>query len=102
MFDEIINHRRLPDTIGKSDAFYNTHTGMRRQKYTTRGWELCVQWKDGSSQWIAIKDIKNSYPIELAEYSINNKIHDEPAFAWWVPYTIKKRNSIIGKIKSKY
>ena len=30
------------------------------------------------------------------------KIAMEPAFAWWVPYTLKKRNRIISKIKSKY
>ena len=26
----------------------------------------------------------------------------EPAFAWWVPYVLKKRNCILAKIKSKY
>ena len=102
MLDEIIDHRKCDNAISKADAFYTTHTGIRRRKQTTRGWQMCVQWKDGSSQWIEMKDLKNSYPIELAEYSINNKIHDEPAFAWWVPHTIKKRNYMIGKVKSKY
>eukprot|EP00980_Cylindrotheca_fusiformis_P006304 scaffold1352_cov144-Cylindrotheca_fusiformis.AAC.10 len=27
---------------------------------------------------------------------------DEPAFAWWVPYTIKKKACIISNVKSKY
>ena len=53
-------------------------------------------------QLIALKDLKNSYPIELAEYAINNNIQDEPAFAWWVPYRLKKRKAIISKVKSKY
>ena len=26
----------------------------------------------------------------------------EPAFAWWVPYTLKRCNRIIAKVKSKY
>ena len=26
----------------------------------------------------------------------------EPAFAWWVPHTLKKKNSINAKFKSKY
>lgn len=59
-------------------------------------------WKDGSSDWIDLKDMKDSYPVPLAEYAIANRIQDEPAFNWWVPSTIKKRISIIGKIKSKY
>eukprot|EP00978_Attheya_sp_CCMP212_P009846 scaffold23446_cov77-Attheya_sp.AAC.1 len=41
-------------------------------------------------------------PVELAEYAINSKIDDEPAFAWWVPYVMKKRDRIISKVKSKY
>ena len=31
-----------------------------------------------------------------------NKLQDEPAFAWWFPYTLKKGISIISKIKSKF
>ena len=30
------------------------------------------------------------------------KISMEPAFDWWLPCNIKNRNSIIGKVKSKY
>ena len=30
------------------------------------------------------------------------RIAEEPAFGWWAPYTLKKRNRIIAKIKSKY
>ena len=62
----------------------------------------CVQWKDGSTDWINLKDLKVSYPVELAEYSKNNQIDQEAAFAWWVPYVLKKRHRIISKLKSKY
>ena len=51
---------------------------------TTRGWEVFVSWKDGSSDWISLKDLKDSYPVQLAEYAIASGISDEPAFAWWV------------------
>ena len=46
--------------------------------------------------------MKESYPVQTCEYSILVHIHDEPAFAWWTPYVIKKRNHIIAKVKSKY
>ena len=49
-----------------------------------------------------MKDIKDSYPVQLAEYAIENDLQHKPAFAWWVPYTIKKKGRIIAKIKSKY
>ena len=46
--------------------------------------------------------MKNSYPLEVADYAIANNIDHEPAYAWWVPHTIKKRRSTINKVKSKY
>jgi hypothetical protein len=61
-----------------------------------------VEWKDGSSNWLPLKDLKQSYPLEVAEYALANKIAEEPAFAWWVPYTLKKRERIISKVKTKY
>jgi hypothetical protein len=61
-----------------------------------------VKWRDGSSDWIAMKDLKESYPVELALYATGQKIDDEPAFAWWVPYALNKRKRILQKVKSKY
>ena len=46
--------------------------------------------------------MKASNPVELADYEVANNIAEEPAFAWWVPYTLKKRNRIVSKVKSKY
>ena len=102
MLDEIVDHRTTKDAIPKSEGTYETTYGVTRKKRTTRGWEICVRWKDGSHEWIALKDVKQSYPIELAEYAIMKGIQDEPAFAWWVTYTMKKRKAIIQKVRSKY
>ena len=99
---EIVDHRMLDDAITKDNAYFVTNTGTHRRKQTTRGWELCVQWADGSTDWVKLKDLKHSYPLQLADYATNNNIADEAAFAWWVPYTKKKRKAIISKIKSKY
>jgi hypothetical protein len=55
-----------------------------------------------TSSWVKLKDLKESFPVQLAEYAVGNKIAEEPAFAWWVPYTIRKRDRIISKVKSKY
>ena len=49
-----------------------------------------------------MKDIKDSYPIQLAGYTVSNGLQDEPAFSWWVPFTLKKRDKVINKVKSKY
>ena len=49
-----------------------------------------------------MKDIHAEYPVQLAEYAQHRGIEDQPAFAWWVPHVIKKRNRIISRTKSKY
>ena len=60
------------------------------------------EWKDGSTEWITLKDIKDSYPLEIAEYAVANPIQEEPAFKWWVGDVLCTRNRIIGKVKSRY
>ena len=88
--------------IKQQDAFITTKTGTRCQRETTQGWEILVQWNDGRSTWIAMKNMKDYYPVQLAEYAVTCKLSQEPAFVWWVPYVLKKRNRIIAKVKSKY
>ena len=61
-----------------------------------------MRWKGGSRDWITMRYLKDSYPVPLADHEMANGIQDEPDFAWWVPFTLKKRISIIQKIKSKY
>jgi ribosomal protein L31E len=67
---------------------------------STRGWKLlCVEWRDGSTSWESLADLKESNPVEVAEYAIAKGIDQEPAFAWWVPFTVRRRNRIIAAVK---
>ena len=34
------------------------------------GWELCLKWKDGLSNWISLKEINNSYHLEVVDYAV--------------------------------
>ena len=76
--------------------------GTNSQKITKCGWELLVDRKDGSNSCMKLKDLKEYSPIEVAEYAVANLIVEEPAFKWWVPHMIRKRNRIISKVKSRY
>ena len=102
LLDEIVDHRVNDDALTASQSVTYSSTGVPSRKKTTKGWELFVQWRDGSGNWVSLKDLKESYPVELAEYAIQMGIDKEPSFIWWVPYLIKKRTAIISKIKSKY
>jgi hypothetical protein len=48
-----------------------------------------------------LKDLKESNPVEIAEYVQLHGLSDEPAFAWWVPYTLKKRDRIIASVNAR-
>jgi hypothetical protein len=102
LMDEIIDHRQGPDAMSKEDAFLTTSSGQKRRRPTTKGWDLRIKWKDGSETWTPMKDMKESYMVQTAEYAVQNRLHEEPAFAWWVPTVIKKRETILSKVKSKY
>ena len=102
LLDDIVDHKRNENAVDKEDAFIIMKNGVKRRRETTQGWKLLCQWKDGSTNWVALKDMKHSYPVRVAEYAISNRIADEPAFCWWVHNTVKRRDRIIAKVASKY
>ena len=71
---------------------------MRR---TTAVWHLCVQWKDGSTSWEKSSDLKESHPVECAEFAISQGLMNEPAFNWWVGFVLKKREHIILLVRKR-
>jgi len=83
LMKEIVDHRTNKHAVKGQDRWHTTKTGQKRRKPTTQGCELLCAWKDGTSSWVKLTDLKESFPIELAEYAHNNKIIEEPAFAWW-------------------
>ena len=85
-----------------ADGYETGPNGQLKPKKTTVGWEICVEFVDGSSDWIPLKDIKDSNPIELAEYAVANRIDQEPAFKWWASHALRKRNRVINNVKPKY
>jgi hypothetical protein len=98
---EIIDHKTDGHALTVQDGFY-INNGQKRDKKTTAGWKLQVEFSDGTTDWIPLKDLKNSNPIQLAEYAIMNKIDHEPAFKWWVQFVMRKRDRMINKVKKKY
>jgi hypothetical protein len=98
---EISEHQSDNTAMAKGDEWIES-AARRRRKITTRGWSFLLEWKDGSADWIALKDLKASCPVELAKYAAANKIDDQPALAWWCSHVPRKRYRIIPKVKSRY
>jgi Fe-S-cluster containining protein len=98
---EIIDHMKDGRAVQPDDGYVMLR-GKRIPKRTTKGWYICVEWKDGTTSWVDLKDVKDTNPVLLAEYAVANKLVSEPAFQWWVPYTLKKRDRIIKALKKRY
>ena len=102
LLQEITDHRKDRSATPISDGMIRSHNIKLVPKKTTRGWELLVEWKYGSSIWIPIKYLKASNPVELSEYAAGNCLYVEPAFKWWVIDVLRCCNKIISRIKVKY
>eukprot|EP00934_Nitzschia_sp_Nitz4_P001469 Nitzschia sp. Nitz4//scaffold498_size9664//494//4337//NITZ4_009088-RA/size9664-snap-gene-0.10-mRNA-1//-1//CDS//3329553087//1469//frame0 len=102
IFREIIAHRRNKRAVDKADQFRFLPNRKRTQKKTTTGWDLEVEWKDGSTSWLPLKELKETNPVDVAMYyAVANRIDDEPAFSWWVKHVLKKRQRLIKALKSR-
>jgi hypothetical protein len=47
-----------------------------------------------------LSDLKDSHPIEVAEYAVAYKIVEQPTFGWWAKQALKKHDCHIKKAKS--
>jgi len=101
LLEEIVDYRRLPTAVKLSDQKTVRANGKTYLKRSTVGWQLCCQWRDGSTSWENLADLKESHPIETAEYAKILGIDHEPAFNWWVPHVLKKRDRIISLVRKR-
>ena len=76
---EIVGYRKDKTAIDSKDGYFITKTGTKRHVITTKGWQLQVQWENGERSWIALKDIKESNPLEVAKFAIDHGLESEPA-----------------------
>ena len=88
LIKEIIEQKEDNTAIPKEAGTF-TLKGRTHQKKTTRGCSLCILWKNSSTLWEPLKDLKESNTLEVAEYAVMNGIQNEPTFTWWVPFTLK-------------
>ena len=48
-----------------------------------------------------LKVLKETNLVQFGECVIARGIQDEPVFAWWVPYVMRKRNIIVAMVKAR-
>jgi hypothetical protein len=96
MFKAIIGHRRKKDAVDKADQYTVHKNGKQVKKKTLRGWDMELEWMDGSTSFLPLKTVKETNMVEVAEYAVANRIDDEPTFDWWVKDCLKQKKRLIG------
>ncbi|KAL7539643.1 hypothetical protein ACHAXR_009466 [Thalassiosira sp. AJA248-18] len=89
------------DAISLSSQKNTDPRGRSYLRRTTAGWQLCCEWKDGPTLWEKLSDLKEYHPVVTAEYAVRQGISHEPAFNYWVPHELKKRDRIISLVRQQ-
>jgi hypothetical protein len=97
----IIDHRTDGHAVAPADMFIK-HGRNKKVRKTTKGWHLCVEWKYGTTSWESLADLKESNPVEVAEYAATKILLDTPAFVWWTPHLLQKHTRIISAVTKRY
>jgi hypothetical protein len=101
LLNSIIDHRQLDTAIRLSDQKIVQPNRRTYMKCSTIGWQVCCQWKDGSTSWENLANLKDSHPLETAEYAVTQSIDHKPAFNWWIPHVLKKCDRIISLVHKR-
>jgi hypothetical protein len=102
LFKEIVGHRKNARAIDKADQYRPGHNGKQSKKKTTAGWDLEVEWVDGLTSWLPLKELKETNTIETAQYAVDNRIDEEPAFDWWTRDVLKRKKRLIKMSQSHH
>ena len=102
LLDSILDCEKTSSAVEIDDLYINTKSGQKRMRKTTSGWNLLVRWKNDSEEWVPLKVLKQQCPLEVAEFAVAKGIDKEPAFVWWVPFTLRRRDRIIASVTARF
>jgi hypothetical protein len=81
LMDTFVNHKSNALAVSKDDQRM-VHRVCISLHCVTAGWHLCIQWKDGSTSWQPLKDLKEAYPLAVAKFAVAQGIGNELVFNW--------------------
>lgn len=98
ILDCILDFKKDDTTLSKDDMYINTKSSRHCTTQSTSRWKFLIQYKDVSEQWLPLKFLKKTNPLEMTEFATTIGIDEEPAFSWWTPYTLRRRDRIIPAV----
>jgi hypothetical protein len=66
LVEDVVDHKTYVHAVEPADM-YIKHGSNTQVRKTTKGWNLCFEWKDGTTSWERLTDLKESNPVEVAE-----------------------------------
>ena len=67
----IVNHKHGGDAVRKAQGAYKIASRQTRLQQTAVGWKMLIEWNDGSNQWINLKILKESNPVQTEVSKVN-------------------------------
>jgi len=102
LMDQILDFEKTDEALPSEECFTIGLNGNIHKCQMTKGLSLCIQWKDGSTSWEPLKDMKESFPIQVAEFAVSRGLQQEAAFSWWFKETLARNNRIVKAMKFRY
>jgi len=89
LLEKIVDHHHKDNSATNINKKWIQHGSNRTLKKNTLRWKLKVHWEDQSTSWEPLCNLKETNLIKVAQYALAYNVHDEMAFAWWVPSVLK-------------
>ena len=74
LLERILYHSKDKREIEKKDKYFLSKRGRKLMRKRTVGWKLNIKWRYGTTTWVSLKYLKESNPIEVAEYVTGRNI----------------------------
>lgn len=79
LLEELVDVKYMDKAV-TLDIQQITVKGSMHYYESTKGWFICCRWKDSSTLWEKLSDLKESQPVQVAEFVIQLSFSYEPVF----------------------
>ena len=99
---DILDHGSNYKSIWKEYGFVHSPNTSLEESNITKGWYLQVEWVDWTNKSEIIANLKESYPMQVAEHSKSDDLINDSSFSRWCPTYFWKLRRVISKVKSHF
>ena len=101
VMEVILDHKSDEKAVPMSEKYFTIKQGRSNMRQSTMGWSFQIKRNNGSTEWVALKYLKETNPVDAYKYANARGIEKNPDFAWWIPYTLHKRDVITLAVSSR-